>query len=355
MAITEATGAVGSGIPKEPRKVRIRSRLRVVGPTALLLLLFAACTPGDGGADAGASGPGSSPNTDAASLAGVDLSEHEVVYTSWTEDEDADLWLMKADGTDPIQLTVKPGLEYMAAWSPDGEQLAYAAGATQDSQSDLFVLDLDGGELQQVTSTPDRCESAPSWTPDSEELVYVSGDCEEEAEGIFATGLDGGEERELVAAGSWPDVGPDGRLLYTAPVPGRPWYVQRLYVSEPDGSQPRDVTPSGFTSASEATWSPDGSRIAFVVAAGDPDAEEPEDWNEEVYVMDADGSNSRRVTTTPGNDHWPPSWSPDGRRLVYSADGVPASGEVATVDLETLEVSLLTDDDAYDLLPAWRP
>jgi Tol biopolymer transport system component len=339
MTITEATRVAGSGDAEEVRKVRIRpGRMRVVGATAVLLLPVAACAPAAGGG-----GP-----------VGADLSEHAIVYTSSAGDADADLWLVKADGTHPVRLTDKPGLEFMAAWSPDGHRLAYAAGATQDSQSDLFVLDIDGGELRQVTSTADRCESAPSWTPDGEELVYVSRDCEEGAEGIFAIGLDGGEERELVA-GSWPDVGPDGRLLYTAPVPGRPWYVQRLWVSEPDGSQPRDVTPRGFDSASEATWSPDGGRIAFVVAAGDPSADKPEDWNEEVYVMDADGSNPHRLTTTPGNDHWPPSWSPDGRRLVYSADGVHGSSEVATVDLETLEVTPLTDDDDHDLLPAWRP
>jgi TolB protein len=320
--------------------IRIRPwQARVVGTTALLLLGLSACGTGDGG-EAGA---------------GVDFSGHEVVYTSANGEADADLWLVKADGTDPVRLTDDPGLELMAAWSPDGERVAYVAGATHDSPSDLFVLDLDGGEPLQVTSTPDRCESAPTWTPDGEELVYVSGDCEGDPAGIFAIRLDGGEERALVAGGSFPDVGPDGRLLYTAPVPGEPWYVQRLWVSEPDGSQPRDVTPRGFDSASEATWSPDGSRIAFVVAAGDPSADVPEDWNEEVYVMGSDGSDPRRLTTTPGNDHWPPSWSPDGRRLVYSADGVPASAEVATVDLETLEVTMLTDNDTHDLLPSWRP
>jgi Tol biopolymer transport system component len=115
------------------------------------------------------------------------------------------------------------------------------------------------------------------------------------------------------------------------------------------------VTPEGFTSASEATWSPDGTQIAFVFAAGDPGAERPEEWNEEVYVMGANSRDPQRLTNTPGNDHWPPSWSPDGRYLAYSADGDPASGEVATVEVETQEVNVLTDDELFDLLPSWRP
>lgn len=305
----------------------------------MVLLLLAGCTQDDG--DDGR----------------PDLSEHEIVFTGAADEgEAADLWLLRADGTDPVRLTDASGPEYGAAWSPDGDRVVYVAGETRDGPSDLFVVDLEGGEPEQVTSTPDRCESEPTWTPDGAELVYVSGPCGGEPDGLFAIGVEGGTERSLVAGGGWPDVGPDGRLLYTAPVPGKPWYVQRLWVSELDGSNPRDVTPDGFETASEATWSPEGDRIAFVSAAGDMASDDPVDWNEDVYVMDADGSDPQRLTTTPGNDHWPPSWSPDGRHLVYSADGVENFGALATVDLETLEITVLTDDEEdHDLLPAWRP
>lgn len=309
---------------------------KLICSAAVVLLLGAGC----GGGEAG--------GTD-------DLAEHAIVYASGTDAQHADLWLLKPDGTDPFQLTDDPGLEFMATWSPDGDRVAYVAGASWDSPSDLYVLDLDGGQPERVSNTPGRCESAPTWTPDGEELVYVSGDCGSAPDGIFAVGLDGGEERLLVPHGSWPDVAADGRLLYTAPVPGKPWYVQRLWVSDLDGGNAHDVTPAGIDSASEATWSPDGGRVAFVVPTGDPTAERAEDWNEEVYVMNADGTDARRLTTAPGNDHWPPSWSPDGERLVYSADGDPASAELATVDVSTLEVTALTDDDAHDVLPAWRP
>jgi Tol biopolymer transport system component len=61
------------------------------------------------------------------------------------------------------------------------------------------------------------------------------------------------------------------------------------------------------------------------------------------------------VVSTPGNDHWQPSWSPDGRELVYSADGPDNEGEIATVSLTTGRITMLTDNTDHEGTPDWRP
>jgi Tol biopolymer transport system component len=62
-------------------------------------------------------------------------------------------------------------------------------------------------------------------------------------------------------------------------------------------------------------WSPDGTRIAFAMTVLDHGA-----YNSDIYVINADGSSLRRLTTSPAGDQWP-SWSPDGSRIAYVSSG----------------------------------
>ena len=71
--------------------------------------------------------------------------------------------------------------------------------------------------------------------------------------------------------------------------------------------------------------------------------------NENVGVMRADGTGAHLVVTTPGNDHWQPAWSPDGTRIVYTADREKNEGETTIVDLRTGTTRQLTDNDNHDL------
>ena len=82
----------------------------VVVVVALALMALAGCGGND---EAGPGGPG----VPAAPLKAIG---HEVVYASADGEDEFHLWFMRADGTDPVQLTDGDGVEATAAWSPDG-------------------------------------------------------------------------------------------------------------------------------------------------------------------------------------------------------------------------------------------
>lgn len=107
-----------------------------------------------------------------------------------------------------------------------------------------------------------------------------------------------------------------------------------------DGSEPVFLTTDGSAPAP----SPDGALIAF---------ERGSDAGRDIYVMDANGSNVRRLTTEPGAD-LDPSWSPDGRSIVFESqrDG---NSEIYVVALDSLRQTRLTEHPASDSDPAFSP
>ena len=113
------------------------------------------------------------------------------------------------------------------------------------------------------------------------------------------------------AADDWyPAWSPDGqRIAFSSNRDGkRIAFVSydELYVMDADGSNPTNLTQDAGDDGYPA-WSPDGQRIAFV---------SERDGNPELYVMDADGSNPTRLTQDAGRDG-SSAWSPDGQRIAF--------------------------------------
>jgi Tol biopolymer transport system component len=76
-----------------------------------------------------------------------------------------------------------------------------------------------------------------------------------------------------------------------------------------------------------------------------------------VWVVTVNGGGTRKVTSDDRNDHWPPAWSSDSRTLICSTlnEGL-TQDNLMSVDLETLEVTQLTDtDEVSEAWPDWRP
>lgn len=124
-----------------------------------------------------------------------------------------------------------------------------------------------------------------------------------------------------------------------------------IYVTEADGSGQARLTDEGGDPSTaggvqfqtDPAWSPDGTRIAFASAR---------EGSFDIYVMEADGTGTTRLTSSEGNEKGP-SWSPDGSRIAFSrsSDG----GHVWVMKADGTGARRLTDDLAEESEPSWSP
>jgi Caspase domain/Dipeptidyl peptidase IV (DPP IV) N-terminal region/WD40-like Beta Propeller Repeat len=119
-----------------------------------------------------------------------------------------------------------------------------------------------------------------------------------------------------------------------------------LFGMTADGGRVWEV-PGAPANVADPAWSPDGSRIAFIA-------------DHDVFVMDADGSNEIRLTSTDDLEEYHPAWSPDGTEIAFGRGdptgifGSRVRSDIWVVDLETDQPrQITTDPDAEENGPTW--
>lgn len=234
--------------------------------------------------------------------------DYTIVFASFAP-LNTDIFVADADGSNPRTLLPHPNMDYNASFSHDNKWIVFTS--ERRGSADIYRAHPDGSRLERLTDSPAFDDQA-TLSPDGRFLAFVSSR--------------GGQ------ADIWILTLATGQL--------------RNITNHPAG----DFRPS---------WSPDGHWIAF---SSDRDSKKPKDQgggfttvhSTEIYLLHPDGSGLRRVTQTQ-TFAGSPSWSPDGKRLVFyeaelkevfnitAARRLRGTTQIVSVDIDTNERRVLTD------------
>ena len=260
-------------------------------------------------------------------------------------DGNFEIYTMNADGSRQTRLTDNLASDFRPTWSPDGSRIAFKRGGPIDSQ--VLVTQGDGGQETTVTDAF-GIGGQISWSPDAEKIVYVDNDVD-----IWVVNLDGTEPVNLTSSPAWeigPNWSPDGsqiafhtNLHEPNPVGALQDWNWEVYMMNADGVGQVRLTNNVALDA-EADWSPDGSQIVFSTNR---------DGNFEIYLMNADGTDQTNLTNDPASDSLP-AWSPDGSQIAFTTnrDGNP---EIYVMNADGSGQINVTNDTALDSSPDWQP
>ena len=270
--------------------------------------------------------------------------EGRIAFTSFRSagGESPEITIMNLDGSERVNLT-DVGINHYPSWSPDGTKIAFQRNINGDYE--IYVMRADGSNQINLTNSPGY-DMIPNWSPDGTKIVFTSYRNGRENAEIYIMNADGSEQVNLTNAprGDYgPDWSPDGTKI--AFVSTRDEGDLEIYVMNVDGSNQINLTNSlGFDHF--PSWSPDETKIAFTSQRG---------GDLEVYIMNADGSNQVNLTNSPGHDS-DPDWSPDGTKIAFTSyrDG---NFEVYIMNADgSNQVNLTnTPEPMYEMDPSWSP
>lgn len=221
-----------------------------------------------------------------------------VVYASNQNGGVFDLFLFVFEGSRLLRLTERIGNVISPSFSPDGTKILFANRAAEGPTS-LWTIDNTGENADLLYAGPNTIVAA-DWSPVGNRIAFAMAVDQPDAYEVFTMNDDGTNVQQLTRGlpgiGGSLDWSPDGKylLIYAGP-PGD----KNIFLIDVGAQTAAQLTNGGNNAA--CSFSPDGQWIAFNSLRNNDQAD--------IFIMRTDGSNLRQVTDNPEPD-WQPQWEP---------------------------------------------
>ena len=219
-----------------------------------------------------------------------------------------EIWVMDYDGANQHSITHLGSISLSPRISPDNSRIAFASLGSEGWSIRMFSLDLNR-MVGFPAGVAGGSNQSPAWSADGSKIAFSSARSGHPE--IWTADVGGGNLRQITSFGS--DVSPcwnprtGGQLAFVSGRTGEP----QIYIMDKDGANVQRMTDSGY--AISPSWAPNGGLLAFSwnrkYGPGDP-------GGQDIYVMDIASKRWLQATHEAGSNDFP-SWSPDGRHIVF--------------------------------------